>query len=97
MRLRGRGNRRRRRTAHRAAEFRARFASNGGGIGGQAASPVGAACAPIVRPARIRAKVRVVHLRPIQRAVAGCRDDRIMPPEIAPLAGLRAAAESLLH
>ena len=37
-----------------------------------------------------------MHLRPVQRAVAGRRDDRILPPEIAPLAGLR-AAEPLLH
>ena len=38
-----------------------------------------------------------MRLRPIERAVAGCRSDRTLPPEIAPLAGRRGAAVLLLH
>src|SRR6266705_6039000 len=38
-----------------------------------------------------------VHLGPVERAVAARRDDRILPAEIAPLAGLRAGAEALLQ
>ena len=37
-----------------------------------------------------------MHFRPVQRAVARCRG-RILPPEIAPLAGLGAGAETLLQ
>ncbi len=107
MRLWGRCDRRCRRPAHGAVDFGARFAaSSGGGIGGDGASPVGAGGALSVRPARIRASIHAgrvrtrmgaVHVRPIQRAVAGCRGERTLPAKIAPLAGGRGAAESLLQ
>ena len=79
---------------HRRAELGARFAAaDGGGIGGE---PVGAARAPIVRPARIRSKMLSVHLRPVERAVACRRGNRILPAEFAPLA-LDRGTEALLH
>src|SRR6267378_7026638 len=94
-----------RRAAYGAAEFGSRFVSNDGGIGREA-STVGAAGAPAVKPAQIRAhlhsgrvrtRMGAVHLRPVQRAVAGSRGERTLPVEIAPLAGLRGRTESLLQ
>src|SRR5437762_10664758 len=89
--LRGRGDGR---AGHGGTDFGTR---RGAGIGG--APPVGTAV-----PARIRAfdalhlrtRIGAVHFRPVQRAVARCRG-RILPPEIAPLAGLGAGAETLLQ
>src|SRR5207245_8194230 len=77
--------------------FGAHFPANDAGVGGEIAASVVAAGAPVVRPARILAQVRIVHLGPIERAVAARRNDRLLPAEIAPLAGLRAGAEALLQ
>src|SRR6266700_8330041 len=91
MHLWGRGGKRHRGAAYRAAEFGACFDASR--IGGEAASPLGAAGALIARPARIRANIHsghvrtrigAVHLRPVERAVAGCRGERTLPVEIAP-------------
>jgi hypothetical protein len=79
------------------AEFGARLASNDGGAERVTAVSVAAAGTPVVGPARIRAQMRIVHLGPIERTVAARRADRILPAEVAPLAGLRAGAEALLH
>src|SRR6266567_2363617 len=73
MHLWGRGGKRHRGAAYRAAEFGACFDASR--IGGEAASPLG----------------------PVERAVAGCRGERTLPVEIAPLAGERGAAEPLLQ
>src|SRR6266536_3956000 len=104
MHLWGRGDIRHGRAAYGAAEFGACFDASH--VGGEAASPLGPAVALIAEPARIRANIHsgrvrarigAVHLRPVERAVAGCRGERTLPVEIAPLAGERGAAESLLQ
>src|SRR5437870_3412511 len=104
MHLWGRGDIRHGRAAYGAAEFGASFDASH--VGGEAASPLGAAGALIARPARIRANIHsghvrarigAVHLRPVERAVAGCRGERTLPVEIAPLAGERGGTEALLQ
>src|SRR6266571_1836309 len=104
MHLWGRGDIRHGRAAYGAAEFGASLDASH--VGGEPASPLGAAGALIARPARIRANIHAgrvrtrigaVHLRPVERAVAGCRGERTLPVEIAPLDGERGAAEPLLQ